>query len=776
MKKALSLLLALVLAIGAIPVMVGYTDKEGASVSVGDWLSLIDSEFGMTYYEQSKPYYANISSGNRYFAAVQTAAEWDIISANEQIDLYKAVKADFMAATLVRAAKITTGGIKIKNANKLYSPVEVGIAAGNGIVSLTKSGKFDNCKITLKQGKSALAVAKNIWANKSIGNKEATVKVADNVCDLSSLPAVDNSGDKYKVKKTADAETDILPVTPSTSRIAKGNVIVLPASSENPFGAVRKVTSVKTTDKTVVAECKPADVSDVFDEINLESQFKPDFNTAQVTDENGNVINAADYTAAKGFSLSDAGTVAATAKDSVFMSLLKNDSTAQLMQCAARSRKPISINLSVGDYSVKGNINGSTMDFSVSGVVKGVKITKTYHFTNFNLSAKANVNVRKANIKNAYIRVDYNVVDSTKLEGNYNKALAQYGWNKNATIDDVDKALGTDALSKLKGKLQGAADKVSATVNKLIPIAHLEIPIPNMPLATVALDISLRINVDGSIELVVETNDSRGYEIINNRGRAICNTVDKENKLNLGANCQLTTNFGVALKLIGINIIDAGLETGVGADAQSSITWFTAKAEPEQTVTADIPIEVAELLTAGKKYCNVTGDVTVYNIFNVSVGKNSQLMKIIGLTKIWTVYDENNAVIHKYHFDEGNVPKPVETTAETAETTTETTTAVPVASSTQAAAIFKAISAKAGDKVSLVSYGSGWTSSNTAAAVVADDGTLTAVAKGNAVVTGIDANGKAISISVSVTEPAKAANTTVVIVNAFKPAAVCYSI
>lgn len=761
MKKIIALILAVTMTIGLIPVMVGYTNEEKASVSVGQWLSIIDSEFGMTYYEQTEPYFEDINKDNPYFGAVQTAVEWDVISADDDIDVYGLVKVDFMAATLANAAKLEGAVDKIKNADDLYNADAVAVAVANGIVAL-RGGKLVNREITLTEGKDALAFTKNLWASRSFENEQALVKVADNVCDLSNALANEDGAPAYTVEKTDDAEIVTLPAE-AAKDVKVGDIIVLPATPENPFGAVKEVTGVTApenetpnADDVVEIECEPAELEDIFEELDIEAEFAPDFQTAQVTDANGNVLNEADYSNAEGFSLADAD-YAKAKTDKVMMSLLKDDGASEAMQCAALAKKPINLNVALGDYAVKGVIDGNKMDFTVSAVIKGVKVTKTYNFTNFNLSTKADVDVLRAKIREAYIRVDYDVVDSTKLEGNYNTTLANYDAGKQFTLGDFDTVAGTDIL----GTLQGAANSVATGINNLIPIANIDIPIPNMPLVSVSLSIALRLNVDGSIELVIETNNSRGYEIIDNKGRAISNTINKQNTVNLGADCQLTANFNMGLKAVGIMVIDANLETGVGVEANASITWFTAKAEPAETVTANVPLEVAVTLTEGNTYTNVTGDITIYGILNVSVGQNSSIMKKVGLARTWNIFNKDNAVIYTYHFDEGNIPVPTEP----GEGEIDSPEAIG-----KDAPIVASLAFVAGQSYSLAELGTKWASTDSSVVAISEDGVLTAVSEGKAVITGVGADGKAFGYEITVTStPIIFQN--VVVVDAYQPAA-----
>lgn len=792
MKRPIALLLVALLTLSMIPVMSGFTDKENASVNVGEWLTLVDEEFGMSYYEQADPYFENITADNTYFKAVQIAAEWDVVPTDEALDVLAPVKADFMAATLVNAAKLSDKAVEVKNAKSLYHPELVAIAAGNGVVALSDSGKLDNAKITLAEGKSALAVAKQLWAAKSFDDDKASVTPAENVKDFSNMPQSSELEDKYTVDKTytevqdgkeVEKEIITLPGTAKTAVLAEGDVLVLPATVAHPFGALRKVTEVvastakagntvftatdnEVAEGTVTVECQEAELEEVFDGIDLQTDFAPDFQTAQIKDEDGDVVNSPDLTATDGFSVVDSG-IATTADETVMLNLLRNEDATKTLQCASLSKKPIDINFSVGDYSVSGKIDGDKMDFSVSAVIKGVKVTKTYNFSNFNLSTKADINLLRAKINEAYIRVDYDVVDTTKLEGNYQENLAQYNGLKEATLTDVDAALGTD----IYGGLQGAADKLAASINNTFKIASVEIPIPNMPVISIALDISLKINVDGSIELIIDSSNSRGYEIINNQGRVINNTVTKENKVNLGADCQLTANFGIALKLLGLTIVDAGVETGIGVDAKATVIWFTANGDVADNVTADIPIEVALALTEGEKYANVTGKITIYGILTCSVGQNSPILSKIGLARTWEIFNKDNAVIYEYTFDQGNIPEPAtEAVAEITTAANDETTAPATDEVKTTVAPATSFTLEEGKAMSLADKGSAFVSSDSAIAVVDANGNVTAVAEGTAKITGVAADGSAVAYEIVVTKAA-VVDTTIVMVDAYRAVA-----
>ncbi|MEG2721067.1 MAG: hypothetical protein RR914_07040, partial [Oscillospiraceae bacterium] len=309
--------------------------------------------------------------------------------------------------------------------------------------------------------------------------------------------------------------------------------------------------------------------------------------------------------------------------------------------------------------------------------------------TNFNLSSKADVNLLKAQINEAYIRVDYDLADSTKIEGNYNKTIADYNWGEDLTLDEADALSGLGVHQKL----QNAVDKVTNSISNTFKIASINVPIPNFPIISIGLDINLRFNMDGTIELVVESNQARGYEIINNQGRFISDTTYTKTTLNLSADAQLTVNFSLALKFFGLNLVDAAIETGIGLDSDAKISFYNkTTAKLVLDVTADIPFELAVAMTDNDPYMTVSAHVKIYGILIGSVGENSPILKLIGLNRTWNIYGPDNAVIYEYDYQNDKIPLPTVGTTEaiTKEATSGETTTTTSPSTTAPATTAKA--------------------------------------------------------------------------------------
>jgi hypothetical protein len=108
----------------------GLGGNQVQGVTTGDWLTMLNDQFGMTTYVSQDPYYADIDASNPYFEAVQIAYEWGVINDADAIDVDANVTHEFVAMTLVRVALLEVNKpAPIKNASKLAAPEEVAVAA-----------------------------------------------------------------------------------------------------------------------------------------------------------------------------------------------------------------------------------------------------------------------------------------------------------------------------------------------------------------------------------------------------------------------------------------------------------------------------------------------------------------------------------------------------------------------------------------------------------------------------------------------------------------------
>ncbi|MGN1168959.1 MAG: hypothetical protein ACI4RB_02465, partial [Acutalibacteraceae bacterium] len=178
------------------------------------------------------------------------------------------------------------------------------------------------------------------------------------------------------------------------------------------------------------------------------------------------------------------------------------------------------------------------------------------------------------------------------------------------------------------------------------------IPLGNTSL-TVTLDFSVIIGVDGTMKLVVTSENTTGYEIINNKGRFIHEEEVIDREINAYGNFSVTLGFGVGLGILGYNVVDVAVEGGLGANVYATLKFVDANGDVITESTAQVAVDAVSAAVAGSDLdvdADLEGEVNLYGILRVSVGQNS-LIKKIGLSKTWTIFDQNNGVFYTYTFN-----------------------------------------------------------------------------------------------------------------------------
>lgn len=580
MTKLISLIMSIIMSLTAVlPGLISQTPED--TMSTGEWLALVDEEFGMTSYESAEPYYEEVQPDNEYFAAVQIAYEWGVITDEDEIDVDAPVTAEFVATTLVRVARLEgQGDVVIANAARLDNPDEVAVAVSNGLFALEANGKFKDSVMSFDDCLAVLAAAKDIWANRTF--EETTFD--------------------YTLNDDMSYETQSLIVD----------------SGE------------------LVTDDPDLELDEVFEEVNFEGQFEPNFEASKITDEQGNVLNDAEegdedaevVYVPEGFSLSD----------------LKNFDIHNIDYIALL--KKVKLSFSVGGFKVKANVADNGFNVSVSGqVCDGVNITKAYSLSNFNVNAKLDANVLANNIKDSYVRIDYDLTETTLINGSYA-----------ASVAETPLAEGEDPVDFLTRVKEGLFELTSGSGNK-INIFQIDVPIPNVPGVTIGLELSLVIDVYGRIEITVTSSECKGYEIVDNKPRVINNSEVYDKTYLVAANVELKATLDFQLKVLGMCIVDVAFTGGIGVGMTTTATVFDESGNVLETKTYDLPFDLAVETTLGanRDKLDITAEVDIYGILNISVGKNSKILSKLGLTKTWVIFDRSNGQIASFSIDENGV-------------------------------------------------------------------------------------------------------------------------
>lgn len=293
------------------------------------------------------------------------------------------------------------------------------------------------------------------------------------------------------------------------------------------------------------------------------------------------------------------------------------------------------------DFNVKVTDDGFDLGVGAK-VMDGVYVSKAYSVTNFNVSTKFDGNLATKDIREAYIRADYDLKDVTKLTGSYAGSVAVDPSKLPADAGPVD--FMTAAKAGALALMPGNGDKIT--------VFSVDVPIPNLPTVTISLDVNIRLTVDGKIEITITSSNVKGVEIINNKVRVINETVYGEQTYDINADLRFTVGLCFSIKALGYILVDAEFEVGLGIRVSAYIKTDTA------VYVLEMPLDLAMNIpypTGGMDGAEFCGNAKVYGIMKVSIGQNSELLKLAGLRKSWDIFNEANAVIFNFHIEESGI-------------------------------------------------------------------------------------------------------------------------
>ena len=454
-----------------------------------------------------------------------------------------------------------------------------------------------------------LQIAVELCNNQPISEEpEIEVDTQNGVADLTNL--------EYSVVG------DKLVYPESKFKLKVGAKFIAGANEYNVSGAAYIVKGVDYVDGCAIVTVETLPIEETVAAIDFEGSVDVDLNQANVTDGKGNVIESEPEIAAQGFIKDKAGELIDKGK-----------------AAAADFLKNPQVSFKIKGFKIKAAYSGGRVDLSIGGgVADGVTVEKYYSLTNITADAKYNANLATLDIKEAYLKLNYDLVETTVLQGSYAASVVPDG--------GAFTTEGDTFLEKVKNNLQNLEFVKGGGIE--VNVVTFDIPIGSTGL-TVELNICLTISATGRIEIIVTSNETKGYEVINNRGRVIheSNIIDRE--YNISGDFQVTLGLNLSLTFLRQKIIDVGLNGGVGAYVLTSVFNVKTNKRTVSEVPLDVTVEAASGLDnlEDLRFC---ADVQLYGILRVSVGQKSLIGKI-GLKKTWTIYDRSNAVFAELHIE-----------------------------------------------------------------------------------------------------------------------------
>lgn len=220
------------------------------SITRGEWLDLLASNFGAVNSTTEEPYFADITKENDMFSKIQALVELGVIDKREKLklDSYVTYKEIALNTLTLLGTDVVADYLNLSNSPKEKDLLK--FAEDEKIVSKANSGYA-----TRGEAQTAVDRAVNLYVNKPITEKQ-DVKLKDNVKDMRN--------------KNISYENGNVSIKDGT-KINVGDIIILPAMADYPMGLARKVIEI---DGETLNTTEP-ELNEVYKKIDISSTVVP---------------------------------------------------------------------------------------------------------------------------------------------------------------------------------------------------------------------------------------------------------------------------------------------------------------------------------------------------------------------------------------------------------------------------------------------------------------------------------------------------------------------
>lgn len=662
MKRFVSWVLIVVLSFSSV-LMAGCASAPKITFSLGQWLALVNNEFGMSSYTQETPYFENVTSDNPYFGTVQIAAEWDVISTSEKLDIDAPLTWEKALLTLVNVGDFTADDAT--DEDKVAYAIE-------HFDSSIRDYWMDR-SIEVEKAIYLLGIAQEQWANRKYDALIEEVTYQKEVVDLTQG---ENKITEYKEQGNETA----IPLSSGVD-LKIGEIYILPPNEFNMEPTIHKVASTYTDGDYlyIINDDESIELGEVVEEMYVEGTYEPTMDQIVVYDGNGNIISS-------GTQIINAEALKANS-DMPTASFLGNTNTnSDLQSCASN----VSLSFEVDGYkiSLKYDLNGK---LNLSATVE----TPNLLGQNAQNEIKGNLGVSIKDLEvSQKVDIEWFKLKEASLKVDYETAI-NAGLKFSSKI--VDK-VGAPAYSNGNGyfktnlfrsvlKDKGAYGAQTIASKKTVKICSLNIY--NAAVAKVCLDVNVQIAADGSVSVNITESGTKGLEFKNGNLRVI-NTCDKDIDFEVKGKIEATIGMGPALYIVGLKKKVLGVELRVGVGAEAAVTTHLTDGKkhliessgsdgditPEaceglqyaeiQTTAEDIAavaksqgyiIDAAALAALGPAALllqyNFCVDVKGYFILKIGLSDEAYATEFIGsnVKVTWDICGSKNAVFVHAHID-----------------------------------------------------------------------------------------------------------------------------
>lgn len=652
MKRFVSAVMAVLLAFIQLFALYGCSSKAKNPITVGEWLKLVNSSFGIQQEENNTPYFSDISSSDTYYADVQSAASWGIVTRDMDFRTNDNLTWSMMISTLLNAGNFVSE-IADEETRANYFRTNFDPTYKD------KTGKKD---VESDKAVEFLNAAVQKWASLKYDESYSYVEYSEGTIDFTAESNKD-------IKYVPSHETNTVSFTKKELddagiAICEGDVFILPADEtlHTDTAYVAKEVVADDTGKIVYVTYSNDGIAPetLIQEMNVQETVSATESNYIIslpdgTENNGNMSNVA-YSNNSGAPRSSFLDVKTTLGNTIEFDY------DGFKICFG------------GEVDQNGNVKFSgkvEADDLIESESASLKSSVNFEISDLSISHKEEISW--FDVKYLRLSADYKTKVEFSIDSSYKEGLfARKGYD----------TIGQTFFSEISSEPLKDLKPFSGYSNDRIKIACITL-FGAGTVAGVTLDVSLVIKIDGSLDVVIEESGTKGIEYKGGKLRSISNTT-KEKDVNLNVKAECTINcgpnvYGLGCKLVGIEIsfgigANASLKANL-ADEENHLLVEQNFNDPNSKITPDFleymrvekftaTPDAIELVAFEKGYnyriestesidlkIDVCIDVSIYFILRIGISTDSLISKLLKTKLSIELLGKNNATFHNIHID-----------------------------------------------------------------------------------------------------------------------------
>lgn len=288
-------------------------------------------------------------------------------------------------------------------------------------------------------------------------------------------------------------------------------------------------------------------------------------------------------------------------------------------------------------FRISYTLNPSGIDLHISKDEKGLNIYLDVSI--HNVKPRLKWHSEKNDLKNCFFTLSFNTTQKFGVSsGKYRNYKLQF--------KDLDPS---SFMSLLKSLIVPISDDVDAE----IPICKIRVPIANLPMMFLEMDLKVKIYASGKTEIVLYNSHEIGFETKNGAIRYINeNSHDINTILQASAKSVLGVNMGLSAG--GMKLADLELDSGVKALVRSTLHLYDDEGQ-EKSVSSEIPYSGLNELSDGNSDVQVCGDVSFHWLMDLLVNTSGTQMNRLGFSRSYSILDEDDQIFgNMHHLENGH--------------------------------------------------------------------------------------------------------------------------